>query len=122
MVSKKKYIYTINDDCFVSSIYSCSRFHDQCPQRRHFLLTIEWVDGFVRARVQVAKDPTGKDIDALAQHIKNLLCPSTPLFFNTLYDPYAEGADFVRGYPFRLGMSIWVRYPIPVGYPVWVRR
>ena len=26
--------------------------------------------------------------------------PSTPRFFNTLYDPFAEGADFVRGYPF----------------------
>ncbi|XVF11755.1 hypothetical protein REPUB_Repub08aG0055200 [Reevesia pubescens] len=37
MVSKKKYIYTIDDDCFV------------------------------------AKDPSGKDINALEQHIKNLL-------------------------------------------------
>ncbi|XP_049390087.1 LOW QUALITY PROTEIN: probable UDP-arabinopyranose mutase 2 [Solanum stenotomum] len=66
MVSKKKYIYTIDDDCFV------------------------------------AKDPSGKDINALEQHIKNLLCPSTPHFFNTLYDPYREGADFVRGYPFSM--------------------
>lgn len=52
--------------------------------------------------VQVAKDPTGKDINALEQHIKNLLSPSTPHFFNTLYDPYREGADFVRGYPFSM--------------------
>ncbi|KAJ4912107.1 UDP-arabinopyranose mutase 2 [Raphanus sativus] len=66
MVSKKKYIFTIDDDCFV------------------------------------AKDPAGKAVNALEQHIKNLLCPSTPLFFNTLYDPYREGADFVRGYPFSL--------------------
>lgn len=65
-VSKKKYIYTIDDDCFV------------------------------------AKDPSGADINALEQHIRNLLTPSTPLFFNTLYDPYAAGADFVRGYPFSL--------------------
>ncbi|KAK6154982.1 hypothetical protein DH2020_009230 [Rehmannia glutinosa] len=49
MVSKKKYIFTIDDDCFV------------------------------------AKDPSGQQINALQQHIKNLLCPSTPLFFNTLY-------------------------------------
>jgi len=70
MVSKKKYIYTIDDDCFV------------------------------------AKDPTGKDINALEQHIKNLLCPSTPNFFNTLYDPYREGADFVRGYPFSMREGI----------------
>ncbi len=65
-MSKKKYIYTIDDDCFV------------------------------------AKTPSGEDINALEQHIRNLLTPSTPLFFNTLYDPYAAGADFVRGYPFSL--------------------
>lgn len=53
-VSKKRFVYTIDDDCFV------------------------------------AKDPTGEQINALAQHIKNLTSPSTPFFFNTLYDPYAE--------------------------------
>ncbi|KAM1981558.1 hypothetical protein ACFX15_038038 [Malus domestica] len=66
LVSKKNYIFTIDDDCFV------------------------------------AKEPSGKQINALAQHIKNLLTPSTPFFFNTLYDPFANGADFVRGYPFSL--------------------
>ena len=50
----------------------------------------------------VAKNPSGEDINVLEQHIKNLLSPSTPYFFNTLYDPYREGADFVRGYPFSL--------------------
>jgi reversibly glycosylated polypeptide / UDP-arabinopyranose mutase len=45
---------------------------------------------------------SGKDINALEQHIKNLLSPSTPFFFNTLYDPYRVGADFVRGYPYSL--------------------
>ena len=65
-VSKKRYIYTIDDDCFV------------------------------------AKDPTGAQINSLKQHIQNLLSPSTPFFFNTLYDPYAQGTDFVRGYPFSL--------------------
>ena len=34
-------------------------------------------------------------IDAVQQHIRNLLTPSTPYFFNTLYDPYTHGADFV---------------------------
>lgn len=48
------------------------------------------------------QDPTGEQVNALAQHIRNLLTPSTPFFFNTLYDPYAEGTDFVRGYPFSL--------------------
>ena len=50
----------------------------------------------------VARNPSGDDIDALQQHIQNLLTPSTPFFFNTLYDPFREGADFVRGYPFSL--------------------
>uniref|UniRef100_A0A7I4EKE1 UDP-arabinopyranose mutase n=2 Tax=Physcomitrium patens TaxID=3218 RepID=A0A7I4EKE1_PHYPA len=66
MMSKKKYIFTIDDDCWV------------------------------------AKDPSGHEINALEQHITNLLSPSTPLFFNTLYDPYRAGADFVRGYPFSM--------------------
>ena len=35
---------------------------------------------------KVAKDPSGKEINALAQQIQNFLTPSTPLFFNTLYD------------------------------------
>ena len=65
-MSRKKYIYTIDDDCFV------------------------------------AKTPSGEDINALEQHIKNLLTPSTPFFFNTLYDPYTPGSDFVRGYPFSM--------------------
>ncbi|KAH6802170.1 reversibly glycosylated polypeptide 3 [Perilla frutescens var. frutescens] len=80
MVSKKKYIYTIDDDCFV------------------------------------AKDPSGKDINALEQHIKNLLSPSTPHFFNTLYDPYREGADFVRGYPFSLREGV----PTAVSHGLWL--
>ncbi|XP_074557205.1 UDP-arabinopyranose mutase 3-like [Curcuma longa] len=80
MVSKKKYIYTIDDDCFV------------------------------------AKDPSGKDINALKQHIENLLTPSTPHFFNTLYDPYREGADFVRGYPFSLREGA----PTAVSHGLWL--
>ncbi|KAH7532779.1 hypothetical protein FEM48_Zijuj04G0058200 [Ziziphus jujuba var. spinosa] len=80
MVSKKKYIYTIDDDCFV------------------------------------AKDPSGKQINALEQHIKNLLCPSTPFFFNTLYDPFREGADFVRGYPFSLREGV----PTAVSHGLWL--
>ncbi|KAG2322246.1 hypothetical protein Bca52824_015459 [Brassica carinata] len=69
LVSKKKYIYTIDDDCFV------------------------------------AKDPSGKEINAVEQHIKNLLSPSTPHYFNTLYDPYRDGADFTRGNPFGMNQG-----------------
>jgi hypothetical protein len=67
-----------------------------------------------------AKDPSGEDINALEQHIKNLLCASTPDFFNTLYDPYAPGSDFVRGYPFSMregkptavSHGLWLNIPV----------
>ncbi|KAK3440353.1 hypothetical protein EUGRSUZ_B00630 [Eucalyptus grandis] len=55
---------------------------------------------------QVAKDLSGKDIDALQQHMKNLPTTSTPFFFNALYDPYRDGADFVHGYPFSLQAGV----------------
>lgn len=64
----------------------------------------------------MAKDPTGKDIDALRQHINNLLNPSTPYFFNTLYDPFSDGADFVRGYPFSLREGV----PTAVSHGLWL--
>ncbi|KAM3752059.1 hypothetical protein ACB098_04G159800 [Castanea mollissima] len=71
-----------------------------------------------RARMKVAKDPSGKEINALAQHIQNLLTPSTPLFFNTLYDPYRDGADFVRGYPFSLrGVSTAISHGLWLNIP-----
>ncbi|KAM1209470.1 hypothetical protein FF1_015169 [Malus domestica] len=69
---KKKYIFTIDDDCFV------------------------------------AKEPSGKEINALSQHIRNLLTPSTPLFFNTLYDPYVDAVMTIpRGTLFPMcGMNL----------------
>ncbi|XP_014493607.1 alpha-1,4-glucan-protein synthase [UDP-forming]-like isoform X2 [Vigna radiata var. radiata] len=80
LLSKKKYIFTIDDDCFV------------------------------------AKDPSGKEINALEQHLKNLLTPSTPFFFNTLYDPFREGTDFVRGYPFSLREGV----PTAASHGLWL--
>ncbi|KAL3650068.1 putative UDP-arabinopyranose mutase 5 [Castilleja foliolosa] len=70
LVSRKKYIISIDDDCVP------------------------------------AKDSNGNPIDAISQHITNLTTPATPFFFNTLYDPYCEGADFVRGYPFSLRTGV----------------
>ncbi|KAJ6296993.1 hypothetical protein OIU78_022674 [Salix suchowensis] len=70
LVSRKKYIVSIDDDCIP------------------------------------AKDSKGFLIDAVAQHLVNLATPATPFFFNTLYDPYREGADFVRGYPFSLRSGV----------------
>lgn len=70
LVSRKKYIIAIDDDCIP------------------------------------AKDDKGELIDAVAQHITNLTTPATPFFFNTLYDPFCKGADFVRGYPFSLRSGV----------------
>lgn len=70
LISRKKYIISIDDDCLP------------------------------------ARDGQGFLIDAVAQHITNLSTPATPFFFNTLYDPYRDGADFVRGYPFSLRTGV----------------
>ncbi|CAM8960134.1 unnamed protein product [Rhodiola kirilowii] len=70
LMSRKKYIVSIDDDCLP------------------------------------AKDNNGFVVDAVAQHISNLSTPATPFFFNTLYDPYRKGADFVRGYPFSLRSGV----------------
>lgn len=66
LVSRKKYVISIDDNCLP------------------------------------AKDTAGSTVDVVAQHMANLKTPATPFFFNTLYDPYRKGADFVRGYPFSL--------------------
>ncbi|XP_004516238.1 probable UDP-arabinopyranose mutase 5 [Cicer arietinum] len=66
LVSKKKYVVCIDDDCV--------------PE----------------------KDNAGNFVDAVAPHIVNLKTPATPFFFNTLYDPFCRGADFVPGYLFSL--------------------
>ncbi|KAL0340810.1 UNVERIFIED_CONTAM: putative UDP-arabinopyranose mutase 5 [Sesamum radiatum] len=70
LMSRKKYIISIDDDCLP------------------------------------AKDSKGELTDAVAQHITNLTTPATPFFFNTLYDPFSEGTDFVRGYPFSLRSGV----------------
>lgn len=70
LLSKKKYIISVDDDCIP------------------------------------AKDNEGIQVDAIAQHINNLSTPATPFFFNTLYDPFCKGADFVRGYPFSLRSGV----------------
>lgn len=63
-------------------------------------------------------DPSGKAIDPIAGHLHNLMTCATPLFFNTLYDPYREGADFVRGYPFSLRDGV----PTVVSHGLWLNR
>ncbi|KAA3459068.1 UDP-arabinopyranose mutase 1-like [Gossypium australe] len=108
MVSKKKYIFTIDDDCF----YLGFCYYGQ--KLNPLIVLMGDLDTLVQ--ICVAKDPSGKAINALEQHIKNLLSPSTPFFFNTLYDPFREGADFVRGYPFSLREGV----PTAASHGLWL--
>ncbi|CAN1765609.1 Probable UDP-arabinopyranose mutase 5 [Linum perenne] len=60
----------------------------------------------VYTKSDIDNDTDGFLVDPVAQHVRNLATPATPFFFNTLYDPYREGADFVRGYPFSLRSGV----------------
>ncbi|ERN11874.1 hypothetical protein AMTRI_Chr06g173680 [Amborella trichopoda] len=64
-------------------------------------------------------DEKGHLVDPIKQHLQNLTSPSTPYYFNTLYDPYRPGTDFVRGYPFSLrsGASTALSCGLWVGLP-----
>ncbi|CAF3079519.1 unnamed protein product [Rotaria socialis] len=63
-----------------------------------------------------AKDANGSHINVLSRHIQNLVTNSTPYFFNTLYDPYRDGADFVRGYPYSLRRGV----PTAISHGIWL--
>ena len=80
LLSKKRYIYTIDDDCLP------------------------------------AQDQNGAKINPLALHLRNLRSPSIPYFFNTLYDPYVNGSDFVRGYPYSLRRGV----PTAISHGIWL--
>ncbi|KAK8660293.1 hypothetical protein V6N13_051221 [Hibiscus sabdariffa] len=78
--------------------YAC-RYFGYLISRKKYIISVD--DDCLPAR-----DPKGFVVDAVAQHITNLTTPATPLFFDTLYDPFTEGADFVRGYPFSLRSGV----------------
>lgn len=63
--------------------------------KRRFVFTME-------PHCMPADDPDGLVVNPVVEHVVNLKTPAAPFFFNTLYDPFREGADFVRGYPFSL--------------------
>lgn len=63
--------------------------------KRRYVFTME-------AGCVPAVDPEGYVVNPVVGHLVNLKTPAAPFFFNTLYDPFREGADFVRGYPFSL--------------------
>ncbi|KAI4302026.1 hypothetical protein L6164_035248 [Bauhinia variegata] len=78
--------------------YSC-RYFGYLISRKKYIVCVD--DDCVPA-----KDNMGNLVDAVAQHVMNLKTPATPFFFNTLYDPFRKGADFVRGYPFSLRSGV----------------
>ena len=82
LLSKKRYIFTIDDDC------------------------------------RPSYNSRGHKVNPLAFHFCNLKTPSTPYMFNTLYDPYAEGSDFVRGYPYSLRAGV----PTGVSHGLWMNQ
>ena len=53
-----------------------------------------------------ATDKNGDLVNPLEVHLQNLMTPANPYFFNTLYDPYSSGSDFVRGYPYSLRKGV----------------
>jgi reversibly glycosylated polypeptide/UDP-arabinopyranose mutase len=78
--------------------YSC-RYFGYLISRKKYIISVD--DDCIPAR-----DTNGVLVDIVAQHITNLATPATPFFFNTLYDPYRKGADFVRGYPFSMRSGV----------------
>ncbi|KAE8706500.1 putative UDP-arabinopyranose mutase 2 [Hibiscus syriacus] len=82
----------------IFSGYAC-RYFGYLVSRKKYIISVD--DDCLPA-----KDNKGFLVDAVSQHITNLTTPATPFFFNTLYDPFTEGADFVRGYPFSLRSGV----------------
>ncbi|CAI9090925.1 OLC1v1025819C1 [Oldenlandia corymbosa var. corymbosa] len=82
----------------VFSGYAC-RYFGYLMSRKKYIVSFD--DDCIPA-----KDNKGDLTNAVAQHIANLTTPATPYFFNTLYDPFRKGADFVRGYPFSLRSGV----------------
>jgi reversibly glycosylated polypeptide/UDP-arabinopyranose mutase len=60
--------------------------------------------------------PMDTSSNPLFEHLRNLQTNSTPKFFNTLYDPYATGADFVRGFPYSLRQGV----PTAISHGLWL--
>ncbi|XP_016193979.1 probable UDP-arabinopyranose mutase 5 isoform X3 [Arachis ipaensis] len=88
----------VGSSAVLFSGYSC-RYFGFLVSRKKYVVCVD--DDCVPA-----KDTAGNMVDPVAQHVVNLKTPATPFFFNTLYDPFCKGADFVRGYPFSLRTGV----------------
>ncbi|CAA2992581.1 probable UDP-arabinopyranose mutase 5 isoform X1 [Olea europaea subsp. europaea] len=100
-------LYTKSDiDGFLGSLSNAISFSGYCCRYFGYLMSQKKYIIAIDDDCIPAKDSAGNFVDAVAQHIINLSTPATPFFFNTLYDPFCEGADFVRGYPFSLRSGV----------------
>ncbi|KAI5648905.1 hypothetical protein M9H77_34910 [Catharanthus roseus] len=89
---------TVGSSSVVFSGYSC-RYFGYLMSNKKYIVSVD-------DDCTPAKNDKGELIDPIVQHITNLTTPATPFFFNTLYDPFRKGADFVRGYPFSLRSGV----------------
>ena len=102
--------------CIAQHGAACRSFGFLVSKRR-YVLTLE--EGSAPPPPPPPSAPsTDRGEAVLRQHAANLLTPATPYFFNTLYDPYREGADFVRGYPFSLREGV----ATAVSHGLWLPR
>jgi reversibly glycosylated polypeptide/UDP-arabinopyranose mutase len=60
----------------------------------------------------MAKEQVGRR----SMHWLSIYKPSTPFFFNTLYNLFREGVDFVRRYPFSLRGGV----PAAISHGLWL--
>jgi reversibly glycosylated polypeptide/UDP-arabinopyranose mutase len=86
LVSDKEFIYTLDDDCLPAT-------------NPYNAMTGE-----------------SQRVNAVEEHLRNLLTNSTPHFFNTVYDPYRTGVDFVRGYPYSMREGV----PTAISHGLWM--
>lgn len=87
LVSNRTYVYTLDDDCTPAPDPHC--WHG--------------------ARCDFV-------VDALSRHMRNLRTPSTPHYFNTLYDPFLPGSDFAHGYPYSMRSGV----PTVISHGLWL--
>lgn len=101
------HVYTKSDiDRVVGSSYTAINFSGYSCRYFGYLMSRKKYIFSVDDDCIPAKNDKGLSVDAVDQHITNLATPATPFFFNTLYDPFRKGADFVRGYPFSLRSGV----------------
>jgi reversibly glycosylated polypeptide/UDP-arabinopyranose mutase len=108
LVSTKRYVFTLDDDCFIAP-----------PPPPAFAPADGPADAAgpspPPAFAPGVATPAG-GVDAPSLHLRNLLTPASPDWFNTLYDPFAPGADWVRGTPFSLRAGV----PTAISHGLWL--